>query len=100
MSRPTISKLPFAFETCTTFILQAMAVEISCQVSACRLGCETKWSGYTSRQHLTLWNALPLWLAGRRKGFVYWRPGLVTHLRVGSLLFLSPRANRRKKLQP
>jgi hypothetical protein len=41
-------KSPFALETCTTFILVAMAVEISCQVSACRFGCETKWSGYAS----------------------------------------------------
>jgi hypothetical protein len=40
-------------------------------------------------------------LAGKRKGFVYWRPGLVARLRVGSpLIFRLSQANRRKKLQP
>src|SRR6266567_2554134 len=39
-------------------------------------------------------------LAGRRKGFVYWPPGLVTIQRVGSLLIFRVIGQSKKKLQP
>jgi hypothetical protein len=63
-----------------------------CSLDAKRNPVDTHW------RRCTLWNALPAsWLAGTRKGFVYWRPGLVTTLQVGSLRISSVAGQSKKK---